>query len=66
MNSHDRVMEAMRNFRHPVTAPIVQGEITPKPPYAIVLSCLNDLVRQGKLTESRNTVDKRVFQLKEK
>ncbi len=64
MNVHELTMAAVKRFTQPVTAPIIQSEITPKLSYPTVLQCLNDLVRQGKLTESRNAVDKRVFSVK--
>lgn len=65
MNSHERVLEAVRNFRQPVTGPIIQAELSPKLSYALVLSCLNDLVRNGKLAEGSNEVGKRTFKVSE-
>lgn len=65
MNSHELIYDCIRNFRQPVTAPVIQSDLSPKLSYALVLSCLNDMVRQGKLTESKNEVGKRVFALKE-
>lgn len=65
MNSHELIYDCIRNFRQPVTGPVIQADLSPKLSYALVLSCLNDLVRQGKLTESKNEVGKRVFALKE-
>ena len=64
MNSHEKVYEAVRNFRQTVTAPTIQAELSPKLSYALVLSCLNDLVRQGKLVEGSNEVGKRTFKVK--
>ncbi len=66
MNVHERTLDAVRKFRYPVTGPIIQSEMTPKLSYALLTSCLNDLVRSGKLTESKNEVGKRVFTLKER
>jgi len=65
MNVHERTLEAVRNFRQPVTAPVVQADLSHKLSYSLVHSCLNDMVRSGKLTESKNEVGKRVFALKE-
>ena len=65
MNSHELIYDCIRNFRQTVTAPVIQADLSPKLSYALVLSCLNDLVRSGKLTESKNEVGKRVFFLKE-
>lgn len=65
MNSHEKVYELLKSFRVPVSAPTIQADLSPKLSYALVHSCLNDLVRQGKLTESKNEVGKRVFALKE-
>ncbi len=64
MNCHEAVYDTVRKFRQPVTAPVLQSEMTPKLSYALLTSCLNDLVRNGKLTESKNEVGKRVFEIK--
>jgi hypothetical protein len=64
MNVHERTMDAVRNFRQPVTAPTIQAELSPKLSYALVLSCLNDLCKQGKLAEGYNEVGKRTFKVK--
>jgi hypothetical protein len=64
MNVHERTLETVRKFRYPVTAPIIQSEMTPKLSYALLTSCLNDLVRSGKLVEGSNEVGKRTFKVK--
>lgn len=64
MNSHELIYDCIRNFRQPVTAPVIQADLSPKLSYALVLSCLNDLVRQGKLEEGLNEVGKRTFKVK--
>ena len=64
MNSHELIYDCIRNFRQPVSGPVIQADLSPKLSYALVHSCLNDLVRQGKLTESKNEVGKRVFGIK--
>lgn len=64
MNVHERVMEATKNFRFPVTASVIQGETSPRLSYATLLSCLNDLVRRGELKEGQNEVGKRTFEVK--
>lgn len=66
MNVHENVYEAVKRFRQPVTASVIQSETNPKLNYAIVLNCLNELVRSGRITESKNEVDKRVFKTKER
>lgn len=64
MNSHELIYDCIRNFRQPVTGPTIQADLSPKLSYALVLSCVNDMVRAGKLTESKNEVGKRVFEIK--
>jgi len=64
MNIHDKTLEVVKSYRIPVTAPTIQDEITPKPTYAQVHQCLNDLVRQNKLIEGRNEIGKRTFTAK--
>ncbi len=66
MNTHERIYDAVAKFRLPATASQIQAELIPKLSYAIVNNTLNELVRSGKIIESRNELDKRVFSTKEK
>lgn len=63
-NVHEITMEATKNFRFPVTASVIQGETNPRLSYAVLLSCLNDLVRRGEIKEGQNEVGKRTFEVK--
>jgi hypothetical protein len=64
MNVHERTLAAFQSVPQPATAPMIHEQMTGQVSYAMVLSVLNDLVRSGKILESRNAVDKRVFSLR--
>lgn len=64
MNVHEAVIEAVGKFKVPATPAQIQAELIPPMSYAILHNTLNELVRSGKIIESRNELDKRVFSVK--
>jgi hypothetical protein len=63
MNVHERVMSALASLPQPATPAQIQAEARGCS-YALVHNTLSELVRSGKILESRNAVDKRVFSVK--
>lgn len=66
MNVQERIISTITNSRYtPMTAPQIHDEMdASRPSYPALLHYINELVHKGKLTESRNVVDKRVFSVK--
>jgi hypothetical protein len=63
MNIHDKVLSALSALPQPATPAQIQAEARGLS-YAVTHNTLSELVRSGKILESRNAVDKRVFSLR--
>jgi hypothetical protein len=62
MNIHERIISALQSLPQPATPAQIQAEARGLS-YAVTHNTLSELVRNGKILESRNAVDKRVFRL---